>query len=171
MSLPFRTGKSECEPPKYGFYWYESALWWCWGKKVYAFHAPWSFNWHRTSILLKNGLWEHETKGNKKDFWDKKWEGLFWEESHPYTYTLKKGTIQNRTATIKVEEREWRRRCLMWTKLFSLTRKTIDVRFNDEVGDRTGSWKGGCLGCSYDILPNESPMDTLRRMEKERIFK
>jgi hypothetical protein len=47
---------------------------------------------------------------------------------------------------------------------------TLDVKFDDEVGERSGSWKGGTIGCSYEMLPNETPEQTLRRMEKEREF-
>jgi hypothetical protein len=40
----------------------------------------------------------------------------------------------------------------------------------DEVGEEAGSWKGGVLGCGYTLLPNETPLQCLRRMEKERKF-
>jgi hypothetical protein len=69
-----------------------------------------------------------------------------------------------------VEEREWRPRWFKWTSLFSKVKRTIDINFNDEVGERTGSWKGGTLGCGYDLLPDETPLECLRRMEKEREF-
>ena len=46
----------------------------------------------------------------------------------------------------------------------------IKVEFDGEVGKDKGSGKGGCIGCSYNILPNETPEDCIRRMEKERNF-
>lgn len=46
----------------------------------------------------------------------------------------------------------------------------INIDFSDEVGERSGSWKGGVLGCSYEMQRNETPLDTLRRMERERVF-
>ena len=58
----------------------------------------------------------------------------------------------------------------MWTSLFSKKRRSIDIDFNDEVGEETGSWKGGCTGCGYTMLDGELPEQTLRRMEKERKF-
>ena len=156
---------------------------------------PYDYNWVRTSVLLKDGTWEHEARKNRKGlFGNTKSIKPIWEEEYPYTYTLKNGNIQHRTATIKVEEREWRQRWLMWTKLFSNSRKTIDIKFGyagpinrkviiekvgnklidekqtGEVGEKTGSWKGGTTGCGYEMLPNETPLDTLRRMEKERKF-
>jgi len=50
------------------------------------------------------------------------------------------------------------------------TKESIDVEFSGEVGERSGSWKGGCIGCSYDLRPDETMLCTLRRMEKEQSF-
>jgi len=73
-------------------------------------------------------------------------------------------------ATISVEEREWRPRWFKWIGLFNKIRTTIDDDFDAEVGERSGSWKGGTLGCGYELLPKETPLQCLRRMERERIF-
>ena len=66
----------------------------------------------------------------------------------PYKYTLKNGEVQERIATFYVEEREWRWRIFhpfaIGPKIIS---RSISIRFNDEVGERSGSWKGGCTGC------------------------
>lgn len=88
----------------------------------------------------------------------------------PYTYTLKSGEVQVRTAMVFVSRMTWRPLCLQWTSLFEKERTTIDVTFSDEVGERTGSWKGGTTGCSYELRPGETPEECLRRMEKERKF-
>jgi len=88
----------------------------------------------------------------------------------PYRYVLKSGEVQERIATVFVSQMEWRPRCLKWTRLFAKIRTTIDITFNDEVGERTGSWKGGTTGCSWELRPNESPKEALRRMERERVF-
>lgn len=88
-----------------------------------------------------------------------------------YTYKLRDGTTQERTATYYVEEREWRWRIFhpfaIGPKKLS---RSISIEFDAEVGEGTGSWKGGCTGCSYQMLPGEKPEDTLRRMERERKF-
>ena len=87
-------------------------------------------------------------------------------ERHPYRYILRNGTVQERTAAIYAEERHY------WRPWFP-SRKTvrsIDVQFSDEVGERTGSWKGGTIGCGYEMKPGETPLQTLRRMERERKF-
>lgn len=183
ISIPFTRSKyDECDPPQYGFYFYSIHDWFptsfvlCLGRRTKFIYMPWDYTWVRTSALRVDNGWENETKASKlgtrnKEFYNKeKWAGILWMETYPYTYTLKNGTVQEREATLKVEEREWRPRWFKWTSLFSRIRRTIDISFNDEVGERTGSWKGGTLGCGYDLLPNETPSECLRRMEKEGEF-
>ena len=85
----------------------------------------------------------------------------------PYHYRGKHET-QDVIATIKVETRVWRRK---WAPFIYKSRTSIDVEFSAEVGDRAGSWKGGCIGCSYEIKKGESPIECLKRMEKERVFR
>ncbi len=88
----------------------------------------------------------------------------------PYFYILKDGDIQYRTATFCVDRREWRPRCLQWTKMFAKVRTCIDVWFDDEVGERSGSWKGGTIGCGWELRPDETPLEALHRMERTRKF-
>jgi hypothetical protein len=178
IDLPIYTKhKDEAFTPEYGFYlfdihwhgWFDS-LWICYGRKTKAIYMPWAWRWERTSIMLKDGSWEHEfRKGVKKAFWNEDfWNGLIWKESYQYMYVLKSGKIQQVTAKVHVEEREWRWRFgLPWPRMVE---RSISVGFDKEVGERTGSWKGGVTGCSYEMKEGESPIDTLRRMEKERKF-
>lgn len=88
-------------------------------------------------------------------------------ETHSFTYTLRSGEVQRRKATIYKDRRRYHRK---WLPFLKKTFTCIDVAFNDEVGERSGSWKGGTVGCSYDLLPGESMLDCLRRMEREREF-
>jgi hypothetical protein len=178
IHLPIYSKIDDAEYPQYGFYLYSwdskgaafNELVICRGYKSKFIHMPWRLDWVRTSNLKKDGTWEHETPGNSKDFWDNKWKDILWSKSYPYTYVLKSGKVQERTATLRVEEREWRPIWFKWTKLFRRVRKTINIDFSDEVGERTGSWKGGTTGCSYEMKHGELPVQTLRRMEKERKF-
>lgn len=91
-------------------------------------------------------------------------------ETHPYTYKLRSGEIQYRNATILKERWIRGRHILDWLGWPRRVSYAIDVEFDGEVGERTGSWKGGCIGCGYTMLPGETPLDTLRRMERERTF-
>lgn len=138
----------QCSGPTYGFHFYEDLLWIRYGKDEgkrtdprITLHMPWSWNHQEHKILSES-------------------------ESHPYTYTLRSGEVQHRTATIKAEQRTWTR----WWLPFRRVSRSIDVDFNAEVGERSGSWKGGCMGCGYTMKAGETPLQTLRRMEKERTF-
>lgn len=139
----------QCSGPTYGFQFFEDILWIHYGKehaevgtsKRLSFYMPWHWK-HREHLILSE------------------------PETHPYHYCLKNWTIQERTATIQVESMLWTRYWLPWR----MYRRSIDVKFNDEVGERTGSWKGGTIGCGYDLRADEAPLECLRRMEKERKF-
>jgi len=161
------------EGPQYGFYYHEASLWFFWGIKPFVLHLPYEYDWVRTSLLLKDqNSWDHETKTHRdRRFWDEStWQGIRFEQTFPYTYTLESGEQQQTTATVTVKEWEWRMRWLRWTRWGAKVRRSIDVRFADELGERSGSYKGGVTGCSYDIQPGETPEQTLRRMETERKF-
>lgn len=141
------------------------------GRKYKSINMPWSKDWIRTSLLLSDGSWVHETKGNGRDFYDDNiWGDRRFSEIYPYLYKLKSGKIQNVNATVYVYEREWRMKFLKWTKFFNIVDRSIDITFSSEVGERSGSWKGGTTGCGYTILNGETPLMALRRMEKERKF-
>ena len=136
----------QCSGPTFGFHFFSDLLFIRWGKDNgirsdphKAIYMPWGWR-HREHKILTE------------------------PETYPYTYTLLNGEVQNRTATIQVETRLWTRPWIPH-KLF---KRCIDVRFNDEVGERSGSWKGGTIGCGYDMLEGETALQTLRRMEKER---
>lgn len=176
--LPFRNKWTyECDAPKWGLAIHNKTVWIYrggkgngnGGNKWWTWHIPFiTKDWVRTSILLKDGSWEHETKKDRKDFYKDEWKEKqqVWE----YDFTDKyDGEII--PTKIYVDEREWRPKWLKWTKLFAKTNRSIDVHFSKEVGSRKGSWKGGTIGCSYTLLPNETPLDCLKRMEKERKFR
>lgn len=166
----------ECDAPKWGIAVHNNTFWIYKGGKgnMNGGNKYWTWNipiitkdWIRTSILLKDGTWEHEIKGKSKNFYNNEWKEK--QQSWTYDYTDKYDNIIIPT-TIYVEEREWRPKWLKWTKLFRIVNKTIDVHFSKECGKKKGSWKGGTLGCSYTLLPNEKPLDCLKRMEIEREF-
>ncbi len=175
--LPFRNKwTDECDSPKWGVAIHNNTLWiykggkgnMGGGTKWWTWNIPFiTKDWVRTSILLKGDTWEHEYRGSKKDFYDAHWKEKQAVWTYDYTDSYDGEIIPT---TIYVEEREWRPKWLKWTKIFATTRRSIDIHFSKECGKKKGSWKGGTLGCSYTLLPNESPLDCLKRMEKERKF-
>jgi hypothetical protein len=140
-------------------------------QKYNFIYLPWSLEWYRTSVLKKDGEWEHETKGNRKDLYDKeKWKDVLFSETHDYTYITKSGDVQKVKATLRVKIMEWRRRGWMWSKFNGLVKKEIEVDFSEDIGEGRGTYKGGVVGTGYIMLENETPLQTLRRMEREKPF-
>jgi hypothetical protein len=177
LVLPYRNKwTDECDPPKYGLSIHNNTVWiyrggkgnMGGGNKWWTWSIPFiTKEWVRTSILLKDDTWEHETTGNRKDFWKDEWKQKQKQWTYNYTDSYDDEVIPT---TIYVCEREWRPKWLKWTSLFSKKDRSIDIRFSKECGKRKGSWKGGTTGCGYTLLPNETPIQCLQRMEKERKF-
>lgn len=79
------------------------------------------------------------------------------------------------TATCIIEEREWRKGSgwFKWLRLFSrpMIRRELNLRFSEEVGPQKGSWKGGTIGHSIDMVQGDTPESAFRRycgMDHER---
>ena len=163
------------------------ALVWYWKSDSKLIYMPWQLEWYRTSYLLWNNQWAHDTLPDRTK-WLKKHPGscaveysekvtmsyhsnpAAWEGVYPYTYVLSNGKEQHTMAHVKVVEREWRPQWFMWTNVFAKTKRIIEIDFEEEIGEQTGSWTGGVVGCAYDMLPNETPEQCLKRMEVERRF-
>ena len=150
----------------WGIKYFERAIWLHWGRKYKSIYMPWMLDHMKVEVLRPDGRWVPYVASYDHG---KEPDGR-WQESYPYQYRLRSGEVQERTATIYVERREWRQKWLRWCPLFAKKSQSIDVQFSDEVGERSGSWKGGCIGCGYEMRKGESPRDTLRRMERERVF-
>src|SRR3546814_10779366 len=61
-------------------------------------------------------------------------------------------------ATCRMEESEWKRGKGIFRLLYigrNRVGRSLDLRFSSEVGKRKGSWKGGTVGHSVDVLPGE----------------
>lgn len=138
----------QCSGPTYGFQFHAEYLWLKYGKDKGRSDDP------RISITMPWG-WKFQEHIVLSE-----------PEKHPYQYVLKDGTIQNRTATIFSETRRWTRPWLPRT----LVHKSINVEFNEEVGERSGSWKGGVLGTGFAMKEGETPLQAMRRMERDQKF-
>ena len=77
------------------------------------------------------------------------------------------------TATLVLEEREWRRGTGLFRFLSyfykPLVSRSFDVEFSAEVGDRKGDWKGGVTGMSVKALPGELHVDGIKRLCQEGV--
>jgi len=70
-------------------------------------------------------------------------------------------------AVTKIEEREWHfgTGWFKWLSLFRkpMVRRSLDISFSGETGQRKGSWKGGTIGHSIEMLPGELHEAAFRR--------
>jgi hypothetical protein len=143
-----------------------------WGKRSKTFYMPWAWDHCRLEVMLADGRfvpYDHfDVRGGKlRD--NPEPSGRF-RDVMLYTYTLRDGGRQYVEATVTVERLTWVWRWFRWLGRPRMVRTSIDIEFSDEVGERRGSWKGGTIGCGYEMLPGETPQQTLRRMERERKF-
>lgn len=71
------------------------------------------------------------------------------------------------TATTKIEEREWKfgTGWFKWLSLFTRPkiRRSLDISFSGETGNRKGSWKGGTVGHAIDMQSGELHEAAFRR--------
>lgn len=163
---------------RWGFTYFMRAIQCSWGCKCKCISMPWDLDHIKHEVRRPDGSWVpyvgswevaqpiKNTDGMVVIGGGKEPDGRE-AFTFDYTYILKSGEVQHRIATIYVERREWRQKWLKWCPLFAKKRKSIDVSFNDEVGERTGSWKGGVMGTGYEMRKGETPEATLRRMECE----
>lgn len=160
----------QCSGPTYGFKFYSDLLWIYHGKDKgrgeghSTIYMPWSWDHLRTDYLEPTGRVHSKQQPGvyeaPSDIW----------ERHPYTYLRHNREVQQRTASIYGERMEWRLRWAKWLPWPRKVHRSINIKFSDEVGERTGSWKGGTIGCSWEWRKGETMLQSLRRMERERQF-
>ena len=77
------------------------------------------------------------------------------------------------TATLILEEMEWRRGTGVFKFLSHLckplVRRSFNVEFSSEVGHGKGDWKGGVLGMSVTSLPGELHEEGIKRLCQEGV--
>ena len=173
IRLPFKTQLAEgCDLPRYGVQIHGNTFWLHYGgkydescgqvtgKSYSAWDLPF-FSWEGCvhEVRDEDLSWRIAPKFEDRD-------GTY-KESYPYIYILRSGKVQEVIATVNAERRTWHRK---WFPFLKQVRQSIDVSFDSEVGEGTGSWKGGTVGCGYDMLPHETMKECLYRMQDERKF-
>ncbi len=166
----------------WGVYYHDRAVVFCWGRKSKFVYMPWMYEQVRHEVQRPDGSWVpfvgsweegplRVVNDRGATFGGKEPDGRA-IETHPYHYTLRSGEVQERMANVYVERREYRWRWF-WKKIPWPRRRyqSIQVEFDAEVGERTGSWKGGVVGTGHDMKPGETVLAALRRMERERVFR
>jgi hypothetical protein len=164
--------EGQCSGPRYGFSFFGDSLSIYHGKSTgrprdgssTTITMPWAWTHVRHSYLNDDGTLHHNAEKHEYE------PPRDTEVKYGYTYARRNGEIQQRIATVNGEEREWRLHYLPWLPWPRKIQRSINISFSDEVGERTGSWKGGCTGCGWDWRRGETLGQALRRMEQERKF-
>jgi len=179
VKLPFRVNRPVKDGElldKWGFDLNPDTLGFDWGPgRSRLYWHPWRHERRQDWMLGAHGLWIRRDYDFQKGFVPWYDDPLLWTEEYDYTYKLKGDGVQKRIAKIGLLRNETTCRILCKTSLrwpwpLRKVADYIEVSFSEEIGERAGSWKGGCIGCSYRVLPGESPYETLKRMERDRKF-
>ena len=177
--LPWKNEKwaEECDPPKYGIQVHNSTFWLCLGgkgnmnggTKFWTWDLPFfTFIHVKHTVMISGGeMVDSKYLGSNKPYVYYADDPLVLKYQVPYTDSYDGEVV---ICSYWREYREWRPKWLTWTSLFARKRNYLEIQFDREVGKRKGEWKGGCIGCSYDLLPNETDLECIRRMERERKF-
>lgn len=151
---------------RWGPTWHD-AIHLCWGRRTKIVHMPWSLVNVAHLVVRPDGTWVP---------WVGSWETEKQPdgravEVHPYRYVTSQGEVQNVQATIYVEE--WRHvwRSFKWLGWPRRVSRSIDVRFDNPIGEDVNSYKGGTYGCGYSMRRGESARECLYRMQRERRFR
>lgn len=131
---------------------------------------PWTqWRFVRCSLydLEGNHFWTEPQGAGKLG--DAAWkEREFWHESVPKAiFEFDDFDGKRITATTHIEERQWEfgEGWFKWLCAFRLPkiRRSLSIKFSEEVGPEKGSWKGGTLGHGIDMLPGELHEAAFRR--------
>jgi hypothetical protein len=94
-----------------------------------------------------------------------------WRAEYPYRYVLRSGEVQERTATVNVEEREWRQH---WLEMDRPVSRMCGGRFPSTSATRSASalarGRADAPAAVTSYASDETPEQCLRRMEAERKF-
>jgi hypothetical protein len=159
---------------EYGFYVFDGHVMIKWGDQpdyfgeiknnnYKSFFLPWTqytFRHHKIFDLNHNELAVEYGKHIDRDC-------KIYSRLPKVTFILEDYDGEEIEATCYIEERMWTKgeKWCSWLKYFTkpIVRRNIDIEFNKETGPKKGSWKGGIIGTSEEIAPNEAPIEAIRR--------
>jgi len=138
--------------------------------KNWCAHLPWTqWRFVRKSLYNPDGshFWTEPTRRQVPG-------GASWEKQERMRKAVPKVVFEfddfdgeRINATTHIEEWEWRfgEGWFKWLSLFRKpkVRRTLDIWFSQEVGQRKGSWKGGTIGHSVEFKPGEFPVHAFCR--------
>lgn len=131
-------------------------------------HLPWT-QWRHVRHSFYDLQGKHLYDENQKSRLGENWEQRKAREDAVPTakFAFKDFDGADLIATTKIEEREWRfgTGYFKWLSLFRRPKisRSLKLDFSGEVGPEKGSWKGGVVGHSIEMLPGELHEQAFRR--------
>lgn len=140
--------------------------------QIWGCFLPWTqWRFIRFSLYDKTGseFWTQiERKRNPREGrrdWDAQYKA---EQQCPsVSFDFKDYDGQVLSVKTRINEREWHfgEGYFKWLSCFRkpMVKRSLDLQFSDEVGPEKGSWKGGTMGHSIEMLPGELHEAAFRR--------
>ncbi len=138
-------------------------------EKRKSWHFPWS-EW----TIVRRSLFHGDGTHHFTENFVKGRSVVDWKEMSEIKKKIVKQTVDimdydgtRLVAMLHIDELEWVRgvRSFAWLKYIfkPKIRRSLQIEFSEEVGNRKGSWKGGLMGTSIDMLPGEDSFQAFRR--------
>lgn len=140
-----------------------------WGEwlKIIALN-PFHWDGYEAAKLTAYGQWDAT-----QDWTDEGKEILWYEENHPYTISSIPHYAEHHHEGPRVSIETWEAeascrvertiRTRKWLPFLKRVQYYVEFRLNNEVGPRSGSWKGGTIGFSEELLPGDRIADVVNR--------
>ena len=167
----------ETFPREYGFSLHEGFLQLFLGRQTHssestqswATHLPWT-QWRHVRFSLYDEKGDHFwTQRDKRRDGLKRFEARREAEERCPSVSFELEDFDGERIEVKtqIHEREWRfgEGWFKWLSLFRRPKvvRSLDLAFSAEVGPEKGSWKGGLIGTSINMLPGELHEAAFRR--------
>lgn len=108
----------------------------------------------------------------KRAKWDFGAKEIIKQSIKPVKIEFKDYDGEDNIVTCYLEERVWTHGSgiMCWLQYFKkdFVKREVDITYNKEVGTKKNSWKGGIVGTSCKIAPNESILSAFLKYSKEQ---
>ena len=164
IKIPYIVPKDIYLETRWGFNIHDAMLFLYWGKYMNGIDLPFfAYIYEDSQVLTTESKWESQIYENNPDTYtpNYNYKDNRAIEEIDFIYTLNNGQIQSRRALGFKQRRIWHRK---WLPFIKEVKEFAEFEFNQEVGERELTWKGGFLNINTPLEKNESLRDCLNRL-------
>lgn len=133
-------------------------------------HLPWT-QWRHVRKSWYDNKGNHivtHKEGNKGSYWKEREKSEKMAEMFPHvSFVVEDYDGMITTAHTDIQEHEWKfgEGWFKWLCIFRkpLIVRSLNIKFDDEIGKEKGTWKGGFIGTSIDMTKEETHKDAMLR--------